>query len=170
MIQQHIWQITSSRLLYDTEKWITEWLGDFMPNFLIFVGVNLLPNVNIMGSGLLMFEEMSSPTAIILSFSWFGAISSSRGSVQINSIKQKDTSFWQDRWEFYAPALFNNDLWLYSYIQTQQLAINVNTCSMENIINESLPFHTQSSLEETLQYLSVAWRTQLLSQLPAPRK
>lgn len=40
-----------------------------MPNFLIFVGVNLLANVNIMGSGLLMFEEMFSPTAIILSFS-----------------------------------------------------------------------------------------------------
>lgn len=124
-----------------------------MPNFLTFVGLNLPPNVNITETSVWMFEETSSPAAIIFCFSWFGGISSPRRSVQLNSIKQKDTSFWQDRWKFYAPGLFNNDLWLHSYTQTQQLAINVKTCSMENIIHDSLPFHTHSSLAETLPIL-----------------
>ena len=58
-----------------------------MPNFLTSVGLNLHPNVNIMETGGLMFEETSSPAAIVLCFSWFGGISSPRALVQLNSIK-----------------------------------------------------------------------------------
>lgn len=130
-----------------------------MPNFLTFVGLNLPPDVNIMETGVLMFEDTSSAAAIIFCFSWFWGISSPRGSVQLNSIKQKDTSFWQDRWKFYAPGLFNNDLWLHSYTQTQQLAVNVKTCSMENIINDSALSHklfnnrNSSILVNTLKHM-----------------